>query len=185
MTFENIFSSIDEESFKAGRQWAFVVFWLSSCGCVCKLIGAKKGRSFQFNLFLWKRSAYIKFRIIMPFRKPCHMPFRKLIPPITLTANRWTFNVPVGLPGFISTRALGKQCGLAPSSFFFSSDIFKPQLLSSSRRLNIFRIKNRQKNCVERNFLLGSLRKNAGVWSNKFLLQQNWNQVLRFVPVDG
>ena len=32
---------------------------------------------------------------------------------------------------------------------------------------------------------MGSLRKNAEVWSNKFLLQQNWNQVLRFTPVDG
>ena len=32
-------------------------------------------------------SAYITFYIIMLFRKPCHMPFRKLIPPITLTAS--------------------------------------------------------------------------------------------------
>ena len=30
-------------------------------------------------------AAYIKFRIIMSFRKPCQMPFRKLIQPFTLT----------------------------------------------------------------------------------------------------
>ena len=30
-------------------------------------------------------AGYIKFRIIMSFRKPCHMPFCKLIPPFTLT----------------------------------------------------------------------------------------------------
>ena len=27
----------------------------------------------------------------MSFRKPCHMPFRKLIPPFTLTANTIIF----------------------------------------------------------------------------------------------
>ena len=27
----------------------------------------------------------------MSFRKPCHMPFRKLIPPFTLTGNSKTF----------------------------------------------------------------------------------------------
>ena len=31
---------------------------------------------------------YIAFRIIISFRKPCHMPFRKLIPPFTLTVMR-------------------------------------------------------------------------------------------------
>ena len=32
-----------------------------------------------------RSTAYIKFRIIMSFHKTCHMPFRKLIPPFTLT----------------------------------------------------------------------------------------------------
>ena len=33
-----------------------------------------------------RHSAYITFRNIMSFRKPCHMLFHKLIPPFTLTA---------------------------------------------------------------------------------------------------
>ena len=37
-------------------------------------------------LFTLGHSAYITFRIIMSFRKPCHMSFRKSIPPFTLTA---------------------------------------------------------------------------------------------------
>ena len=32
----------------------------------------------------WRQN--ITFHIIMSFRKPCHMPFRKLIPPFTITA---------------------------------------------------------------------------------------------------
>ena len=47
------------------------------------LIGAKKGQ-FSVNLFLLNHS-FIRFCIIMSFRKPCHMPFRKLILPFTLT----------------------------------------------------------------------------------------------------
>ena len=50
----------------------------------CELVGAKTGCNFQF-IFL-SHSAYITFRVIMSLRKPCHMPFRKLIPPFTLTA---------------------------------------------------------------------------------------------------
>ena len=58
------------------------------------MIGAKKGRTFQFNLFLWVILPILHstgsrfgscFHIIMSFRKPYHMPFRNLIPPLTLT----------------------------------------------------------------------------------------------------
>ena len=35
----------------------------------------------------FSHSAYITFRMIMSFRKPCHMSFRKLIPPFTLTGH--------------------------------------------------------------------------------------------------
>ena len=50
----------------------------------CELVGAKIGCNFQFISL--SHSAYITFRIIMSLRKPCHMPFPKLIPPFTLTA---------------------------------------------------------------------------------------------------
>ena len=55
-------------------------------------IGAKKGaamtRACLSVLFISLRQfPYFTFRIIMSFRKPCHMPFRKLIPPFTLTAS--------------------------------------------------------------------------------------------------
>ena len=47
---------------KANRQWTFVAFWLSSyvepSGCVYKLIGTKKGRSFQFTSFLGSLCVY-------------------------------------------------------------------------------------------------------------------------------
>ena len=47
--------------------------------------GCQKRCTLQFDLFLLSHSAYITFRIIMSFRKPCHMPFSKLILPFTLT----------------------------------------------------------------------------------------------------
>ena len=47
--------------------------------------GKKKGALFSLIYFL-RRSTYITFCIIMPFRNSCHMPFRKLMPPFTLTA---------------------------------------------------------------------------------------------------
>ena len=37
-------------------------------------------------IYFLDHSAYITFFIIMSFRKPCHMSFRKFIPPFTLTA---------------------------------------------------------------------------------------------------
>ena len=45
---------------------------------------------------------FLSLRIIMSFRKPCHMPFRKLIPPITLT----------GILGLKSNQDLGKPLTL-------------------------------------------------------------------------
>ena len=61
-------------------------------------IGGKKGAAttnMLFCLFIsLSHSAYITFRIIMSFRKPCHMPFRKLIPSFTLTVEfqrKWTW----------------------------------------------------------------------------------------------
>ena len=57
--------------------------------CFGKLIGAKKEYTFQFNLFILViLHILLTFRIIMSFRKPCHMPFRKLIPCFTLTVGQ-------------------------------------------------------------------------------------------------
>ena len=72
--------------------------WLFDChphtqhqkAAVCELIGAKKGAIFSLVISL-SHSAYITFRIIISFRKPCHMPFRKLIPPFTLTVSEQIF----------------------------------------------------------------------------------------------
>ena len=56
-------------------------------------IGAKKGAAeahacFPVKFISLRHFPQIKFRIIMSFRKPCHMPFRKLIAPFTLTASK-------------------------------------------------------------------------------------------------
>ena len=82
VTFQNIFSSIMADfcavvsvlpccptnrgkknlygfAEKASRQWAFVAFWLSSyvniktAAAFADWLAPKKGRTFQFNLFLW------------------------------------------------------------------------------------------------------------------------------------
>ena len=42
--------------------------------------------------FTLGHSAYITFRIIMSFRKPCHMPFRNFIPPFTFTEKFFIFS---------------------------------------------------------------------------------------------
>ena len=42
--------------------------------------------------FTLGHSAYITFRIIMSFRKPCHMPFRNFIPPFTFTEKLFIFS---------------------------------------------------------------------------------------------
>ena len=47
-----------------------------------KLLSQRRAHVFQFNLFLLRPFPYFTFRIIMSFRKACHMPFRKLIPPL-------------------------------------------------------------------------------------------------------
>ena len=90
--------------------------WLSDChrsrarkikeAAACELIGTKKGRNFQFNLFLC-HSANITFRVIMSFRKLCHMSFCKLIPPFTLTAI--TPSQPVDIQ---DNRLIFDMCGL-------------------------------------------------------------------------
>ena len=43
-------------------------------------------------LFTLGHSACITFRIIMSFRKPCHMPFRNFIPPFTFTEKFFIFS---------------------------------------------------------------------------------------------
>ena len=58
--------------------------------CSFKLASKKarerRAHAFLFNLFLFVIfHKFSIFRIIMSFRKPCQMPFRKLIPPFTLT----------------------------------------------------------------------------------------------------
>ena len=40
---------------------------------------------FPVEFFSLRHFPQIKFHIIMSFRKPCHMPFHKIIPPFTLT----------------------------------------------------------------------------------------------------
>ena len=52
----------------------------------------------------------------------------------TLSSEITKLDQPVGLPGLISTRPLGTQCGLASSNALLSSVTFKAQFLSSSRR---------------------------------------------------
>ena len=52
----------------------------------------KKGAIFSL-IYFFKSFWYITVRIIMSFRKPYHMPFRKLVPPLTLTG----FDVSDGL----------------------------------------------------------------------------------------
>ena len=64
---------------------ALLVNWLEPKTCTIFEI--------NFNISV-SHSAYITFRIIMSFRKPCHMPFRKLIRPFTLTGifGGWRLN---------------------------------------------------------------------------------------------
>ena len=52
--------------------------WLFDCHRMSTL---KQRMRLQID---WRQN--ITFHIIMLFRKPCHMPFRKLIPPFTITA---------------------------------------------------------------------------------------------------
>ena len=115
MTFQNIFSSIMADfravvwvllcsatnkgktnlcgcAEKANRQWAFLAFWLSSHvnikteAAFANWLAPKKDALFSL-IYFFGSFAYITFRIIMSFRKPCHMTFRKLIPLVTLTAS--------------------------------------------------------------------------------------------------
>ena len=51
----------------------------------------RRAHALLFNLFLYAIYIYIKFSIIRSFCKPCHMPFRKLIPSFTLTATYTRF----------------------------------------------------------------------------------------------
>ena len=49
----------------------------------------RRAHAFLFNLFVC--AIFHILNIIMSFRKPCHKPFRKLIPPFTLTVLVWSF----------------------------------------------------------------------------------------------
>ena len=68
-------------------------------------------RQKRAHLLVWFisliHSAYITFRIIMSFRKPYHMPFRKLIPSFTL--NGWK--------PMVASPNVG--CFLGPALFYF------------------------------------------------------------------
>ena len=48
---------------------------------------------FPVELFSLRHFPQIKFHIIMSFRKPCHMPFHKIIPPFTLTVIKPLYTV--------------------------------------------------------------------------------------------
>ena len=68
--------------------WKLVIDDLSSIG-VLPQIGATKRRSrcFPVKFISLRHFLYTKFCIIISLRKPCHMPFRKLIPLFTLTGS--------------------------------------------------------------------------------------------------
>ena len=76
---------IDREK-SGSRSWRFHCYRSQARnikkGAACELIGAKKGAIFSL-IYFFKSFWYITVRIIMSFRKPCQMPFRKLIPPFT------------------------------------------------------------------------------------------------------
>jgi len=53
---------------------------------ICAKIRRRRDARMLFCLIYFSEPfPYITFRIIISFRKPCYMPFRKLIPPFTLT----------------------------------------------------------------------------------------------------
>ena len=57
---------------------------INTAAAFANWLAPKKSAPFSL-IYLLGHSAYIIFRIIMSFRKLCHMPFRKLIPSFTLT----------------------------------------------------------------------------------------------------
>ena len=73
--------------------------WLFDCHRMSTLkqrlrlqIDWRQKRAHFSVLFSLGHSAYITFRIIMSFRKPCHMPFRNFIPPFTFTEKFFIFS---------------------------------------------------------------------------------------------
>ena len=69
---------------------------------------AERRACFPVECFSLRHFPQIKFRIIMSFRKPCHMPFHKLIPPFTLTGS----NVNCKLQTWPQGRGHVTFCGL-------------------------------------------------------------------------
>ena len=68
--------------FVADWQWALVSWYARNINTVVALanwLAPKKDALFSL-IYFFGSFAYITFRIIMSFRKPCHMTFRKLIP---------------------------------------------------------------------------------------------------------
>ena len=61
---------------------------MSTLTAFADCLAQKKDALFSLMISLG-HSAYITFHIVMSFRKPCHMPLRKLIPHFTLTAHRF------------------------------------------------------------------------------------------------
>ena len=55
---------------------------ITQSSCFCKL--KRKRARFSVQFISLNHAAYIEFCMIMPFRKSYQMPFRKLIPPLTI-----------------------------------------------------------------------------------------------------
>ena len=66
--------------------------WPRACNIKTEAVFANWLAPKHGALFTLGHSAYITFRIIMSFRKPCHMPFRNFIPPFTFTEKFFIFS---------------------------------------------------------------------------------------------
>ena len=73
--------------------WLFDCHRMSGPQHIKQIDWGQKKAHFSVSFISLGHSEYITFRTIMPFRKPCHMPFRKLMPSFTLTGppehNSW------------------------------------------------------------------------------------------------
>ena len=89
-------------------------------------------------------SAYITFQIIMSFRKRCHMPFRKLIPPFTLTASirqrlKLLFYMPSHMINVLPTLK-GRASPFVDSKFNVTSSPISTNLRPVLHGLELFRL---------------------------------------------
>ena len=84
---------------------------------VVKNSAAETRTCFPVDFFFFLAPFSIKFRIIISFRKPCHMPFHKFIRPFTLTEH---FSVVSTCPSIISIYS-GQKGSLNSLTVFPSS----------------------------------------------------------------